>query len=693
MNSALTFAHPGVFWAMFALPVLAAIFLSAEHARRTALSLLLAARLQPRLAGSVSTARRRAGFALLLAGLALCITALARPQWGVTLEEQTTRGRDIIFAIDTSRSMLAQDVPPNRLERAKFAALDLMGEIGGDRVGLIAFAGEAFLQAPLTPDHDAVAENIQSLDTENIGQGGSNLAAAIAAARDAFGKGESTQRALILFSDGEELQEDVLKAAEDCKALFRIYTIGVGTEGGAPVIRPTQYGGEYVRDASGNIVSSKLDESRLREVAKITGGFYLRLQNGPVDMHHLAQMGLETMSEKDSETRTKEVPKERFQWPLTAGLVFLATAILLGERRRMMRTATATAAAALLLFTPPLHAADGLRGQLNHLFDSEAPAVDSGDLSKELKKVEDQKSRRPGVPEIDYNLGCTAYSAGDYDRAVSSFSNTLGAAKPELRAQATYNLANSLARRGVKRDKDAKLSDWNNAVKQYDATLALDPANAKARENRDAVLKAIEALKKEEEQKQQQQQQQKSQDKDGQKKDQNKQDNNQNQSQQQNKDQQKDPQNKDQQKQDGQDSKDQQSQQDQSQEKKDQGKKDQQSQQQKEGNEPKPDEAKPGEQQDQNAQQQDGKDAGKPKDGNLQPAGKPGDKPSGAGGKPGEDKAEEEAEALQAAKEGRMTEKDARALIDSARKYEQVIPPLQQLMERRRARPNNGKDW
>lgn len=714
MNTALTFAHPAILWALAILPVLVAVFLTAEQSRKIALGKLIAARLQPRLAGTVSVARRRWGFVLLLLGLALCILALARPRWGVTMEEQTSRGRDVIFAIDTSRSMLAQDVPPNRLERCKLASLDLMGELAGDRVGLIAFAGEAFLQCPLTPDQDAVSETIQSLDTEAIGQGGSNLAAALLAAKEAFGKGESTQRALVLFSDGEELQDDVLDAAASCKEVFRIYTIGVGTEGGAPVIRPTNYGGEYVRDPQGNIVSSKLDESRLRKVAEITGGFYLHLQNGPADMRRLAQQGLETMSQKDSETRTREVPKERFQWPLVAGLVCLTTAILLGERRRVLPR-IAAAAALLFLSTLPAGAettAEQLRGRMNRMFDSSKPDLDAPDLSSEMKNLQEQKTRRPNVPEIDYNLGCTAYTKGDYDEAVSSFSNALGGANPELNVKATYNLANSLARRGVKREKDAKLSDWNNAVKQYDTVLSVDPNHAKARENRDAVLKAIEALKEQEKKEDQQKKQDQKDQKDQQQKD----DKNQ-----QKQDQQKSQggdksdsaknsskENKDQgnQGQDTSGDQDQQQKQQQQQGKSGEQKNgaDQQQKQPKTGNEPKPEDAKqgepkPGEEQDQQQGKQGDqkeKQEAKPKASDLKPAGQPQDKKDGQGGQagePGSDKDQEAAEAAQAAKEGRMTEKDARALIDSARKYERVVPPLQQWMDRRVQRPANGKDW
>ena len=185
--SELRFAQPLFLWALAALPFLAALIFHAERARRIALDRLIAVRLQPRLTGSVSLARRRWGFALLLLGLALAVVALARPQRGFTWEEKRQTGHDIIFAIDTSKSMLATDLLPNRLTRAKLAAEDMLNQLEGARVGLLAFAGSSFLQAPLTPDFGAVRDSLQELDTDIIPRGGTNLAEAIKAAEEAFG--------------------------------------------------------------------------------------------------------------------------------------------------------------------------------------------------------------------------------------------------------------------------------------------------------------------------------------------------------------------------------------------------------------------------------------------------------------------------------------------------------------------------
>lgn len=167
------FAAPGWLWAFAVFPLLIALFLSGERQRVELIGKLVAARLQQRLAGNVSVVKRRVRALFALLGLACAILALARPQWGFTWEQAKRKGRDVIIAINTSRSMLADDLKPNRLTRAKLAAQDLIAELGGDRVGVVAFAGTAFLQAPLTINYSAVLNSLKELDTEVIPQGGS----------------------------------------------------------------------------------------------------------------------------------------------------------------------------------------------------------------------------------------------------------------------------------------------------------------------------------------------------------------------------------------------------------------------------------------------------------------------------------------------------------------------------------------
>ena len=223
------FAAPDWLWGLTVVPLFVALAFANERTREEKLAKLVAARLRPRLAATVSLGRRRLRLFFLLLGFVAILVTLARPQWGFTMQETKRKGRDVLLVIDTSRSMLADDIKPNRLTRAKLAAQDLIVELKGDRVGVIAFAGTAFLQAPLTVDYTAVLGSLKELDTEIIPQGGSNLAGALTAARDAFGKGESDNRALVIFSDGEELDADANKVADELKGQVRIFSVGIGT--------------------------------------------------------------------------------------------------------------------------------------------------------------------------------------------------------------------------------------------------------------------------------------------------------------------------------------------------------------------------------------------------------------------------------------------------------------------------------
>ena len=225
----LTLGAPLWLWALAILPLMAALFAWGERRRIQLLQRLVAARLQPVLAGSVSLVKRRLHFALVLGALACFGLALAQPRYGYTVEEAKRKGRDVLIAVDTSRSMLANDVKPNRLERAKFAAQDLINALEGDRLGLIAFAGSAFLQAPLTVDYTAVFSALNELDTNIIPLGGTDIAEAIRTATDAFGKGESQSRCLVLFTDGEDLGADAIDAARKAAGTMRIFTVGVGS--------------------------------------------------------------------------------------------------------------------------------------------------------------------------------------------------------------------------------------------------------------------------------------------------------------------------------------------------------------------------------------------------------------------------------------------------------------------------------
>src|SRR6267142_3869445 len=294
----MTFGVPQWLWGLLLIPLLIALFIRSEQRGLKRLQEFVSARLLPQLVGTVNRPRRMIRFALQLLGLALAIVSLAQPRWGYTFEDVKRKGLDLLIAVDTSRSMLSNDVQPNRLDRVKLAIQDLIGQLQGDRVGLIAFAGRAFLQAPLTIDYDAVVEALSDLDTKTIPEGGTNISSAITLAAQSFGKSAMGNRALVIFTDGEELSGDAAKTAKAAAADagVRIFTIGVGTPQGS-LIPVTSDNGEtsFVKDINGQVVKSKLDDKRLREVAEATGGFYLHLENGPRTMQQLQSEGLAKM--------------------------------------------------------------------------------------------------------------------------------------------------------------------------------------------------------------------------------------------------------------------------------------------------------------------------------------------------------------------------------------------------------------
>lgn len=655
---ALTFGSPQWLWGLLALPVLASLYVWSHLRGRALVSKIIAPRLREQLAGSVSTLRRSLRGILVLLTLALVLFALAQPRYGFTQQEIRQKGRDIVVAVDTSRSMLATDISPNRLTRAKLLTQDLIRLLKGDRIGLVAFAGSAFLQAPLTLDYTAVINALDELDTKVIPKGGTNIAAAITIAEQAFGKAEGQTRALVILTDGEELDADGVAAAK--KAMehgIRIFTVGIGSSEGSLIpFRSEEGRQDFVRDVSGKPVQSHLDESRLQEIAKATGGFYVPI--GPDAAREIFQQGIEPMELAETGTFSARQPLERYQWPLGFAVGFLLVWLLVGERRRGRAHRAAALAVLAVCLLPRLQAAtSGLQD------------YQAGNYDKARKAFEQQLKSLPGSREVQFNAGASSYKLGDFDQAVSQFTSALLSEDNKLREDAAYNLANSLVRRGeAAKDNTAKKADWKNAIEQYTEALNLDPKNKQAQENRDIVKKLLEELDKQEKQQ----------------------------------DQKKDQQNKDQ-KQDQKDQKDNKDQQNQQDQKQDQQKQDQQKQDQQKQDQQKQDQQKNDDQKDQSGQkdQKDEKDqpqepskSQNPQDdqkkGDQQkaaPTPTPGEKKEGevkanAGEEKKEEKPAGQGQATAAGeeqdKDGEMSAAQARALLKSLNSEEEKVNLIQQ---------------
>ena len=661
-TTALTFGAPHWLWALLVLPLIAGLFLWSHRRGQALVAKIVAVRLRDQLSGSVSPLRRILRASLLLVSLALAIVSLAQPRLGFTEKETKQKGRDVIVAIDTSRSMLATDVAPTRLARAKLFTQDLVALLQGDRVGLVAFAGSAFLQAPLTLDYNAVTNALEELDTMVIPKGGTNIASAITAAREAFGKAEGQTRALIILTDGEELDADGIAAAKQASQEgIRIFSVGIGSPEGSLISIRTEDGRQdFVRDSSGKTVNSKLDQSRLQEIASATGGFFTLI--GPEAAREVFQKGIEPMELSETGVFSARQPIERYQWPLAVAIVCLAVSLLPGDRRRR----SSAMVALLLSFCPYAQAQSGLDEYKN------------GEFEKAGTAFQEQLKNQPSSKALQFNSGAAAYKSGDFEKAIAQFTDALLAEDQKLREDASYNLANSLVRKGeATKENEAKKTNWKNALEHYEETLRLNPDNQLAAQNRDITKKLLEDLEKQEQQ--QKQQDQKNKDQKDQKQDkQDKQDKQQDQKDQQKQDQQKsdekdskNEEKKDQQKQDAEDQKEEQQKKDS--EKKDQSDKGDQSKKPESSDQknqptpapsPTPGEKKEGELKSSNEQQP------------TQPTPQPGEQPQ-----PG-DAAEEE-------KEGQISPSQARALLNSLRGEEEKV----NLLEQQQSSQEVLRDW
>ncbi len=694
------FADP--IWLIAGLAVIAGMFWLYRRfdlRQRAALAEFASSHLLAKLTASFSPGRRLVKRALFVAALAFTFIALARPQLGYHWEEEKQRGIDILFAVDTSKSMLTQDVTPDRLTRAKLAIIDLVKKLDGDRVGLIAFAGAAFLQAPLTLDYDAFLESLDAIDTGTIPRGGTDISSAIHEAQVAFSKEGTNRKILVLVTDGEDLEAKGIEVArEAAKDGLAIYTVGVGSpDGGLIPIAGTNGGTDFVKDASGQFVKSHLDESTLKKIAEATGGLYEPLGQQGQGLQTIYDQALAPLPKQDLASERLRVYDERFQWPLAAALACLLAGMLIGTRRRDKKHPAQTQAAKKLAPVTAVLALVAMASSAQASPQSAEQAYKKGDYSTAEKQYAQAAEQHPETAPLQFNWGASAYKSGEYDKALPAFQKALDTDDVPIQQQTYYDMGNTQYRLGQQTEKSSPqetIKTWQSAIQFYDAALKLKADDADAKFNRDFVQKKLDELQKQNPQKKDQQKQ------DQQKQDQQKQDQQQDQKnqQQQQQNSQQDQQKKGQQNQSqdqqnqqqsgsGQDQKDQQANQNKfDQSKGDQAKNDDQKQSQQ-------NQAQNGQQdqQNQNGQQ------GQPKDqqsgqqqaaGNDQPQKENGAqnqqlarndaKPTGSRGQtiPDKDQGKQqpaEAEA-EAGKPGELSKQEAMALLNSLKNGEHALP-------------------
>jgi Ca-activated chloride channel family protein len=457
-------------------PALALFFWWSERTRKKLLTQFVEARLLSQLTVGISPARRKFRFTLLLAAVALLLIALARPQYGYDKEEVRQNGLDIVVAVDTSKSMLATDIPPSRLGRAKLAALELMQTAKADRLGLVAFAGEAFLSCPLTIDDTAFQQSVQALDVNSIPQGGTALAEAINTALAAF-KENGNHRALVLFTDGDDNDEGALAAAQAAaKEGLKIFTIGIGSAEGTLVQIPDGNGGsDYIRDEKDQVVKTKLNESLLQQIAGATGGFYLPLR-GADTINTLYERGLAPLPKSEGAEKLVRRYHEQFQWPLSVALLLLFVEFLLPERS--LRTASkskivANASILLAIFLVSISANASPTGALRE--------YKSGNYTNALNEFTKLAEVQTNDLRLVFNAGDAAYRATNFDFAQNLFQQVTLSPDLKLQQQAFYNLGNVQFQKAKQaQDLDGLEQGFDAAAKIYSRAVLLNTNDADA---------------------------------------------------------------------------------------------------------------------------------------------------------------------------------------------------------------------
>jgi len=465
------FEHANVLWLLLVIPpLLAAFFWWGERVKRKLLTQFVEARLLASLTVGLSPARRKWRYTLVLLAVALLLVAIARPQRGFDLEEVRQNGLDIVVAVDTSKSMLATDIAPSRLARAKLAALELMQTAKADRLGLVAFAGDAFLECPLTIDDTAFQQSVQALDVNSIPQGGTALASAINTALGTF-KENGNHKVLVILTDGEDNDEGALEAAENAaKDGLKIFTIGIGSAEGTLVQIPDGNGGtDYIRDEQGQVVKTKLNEALLQQIATAAGGFYLPLR-GANTMDTLYERGLAPLPK--SETKEKLVRRyhEQFQWPLAGAILLLLGEFFLPER---VRRNPARAAVLLALLGSSV---SGLASPATALHDYQ-----SGNFTNALQQYTRLAEVRTNDLRLVFNAGDAAYRATNFDLAQQLFQSVTLAPDLKLQQQAYYNLGNvqfQMAKQA--KDLDGLEQGFTAAAKIYERAVSLNTNDADA---------------------------------------------------------------------------------------------------------------------------------------------------------------------------------------------------------------------
>lgn len=528
--------HPYALLLLLAVPALAAAALLAARLRRRQWAGFVATRLRPHLVRAASPLARWVALVLLLGAVASLVLAVSRPQADAGTRTEKTVGRNVMIALDLSRSMRVADVKPDRLSQAKVVIYELLEAMPDERFGLIGFAGTSYVYAPLTVDRAAVRETAEQIDENWATIGGSNLASAVRLAIETLKKTGQRNNALVILSDGEQHDGKLDNLSTEAEqAGVYVIAIGVGTEDG-DYVPHSDFPGNRMTDRDGRPVISRLQSSGLRKLAKDTGGRFALAGSG-TDLTRVVKSVVDDLDAFEIESRERKVVVEFYQWFTLPAILFLMASIFAGTRWRGMGSRPAMARLAplaLAMFLTGTHArADKVSSAKDALRNNRYDEARS--TYRELAENTKQPGRR-----ARFHLGeaAAAYGAGEFRDAREAFSGALRSSDDKVAGKGHIGLGNSLFQLGWKALSDSAypapgggkadleqfddlmrdllagspadgsggddtdigrtirpmVTNWTDAVRHYESALELDPGNGSAAHNRDLTMTYLKRL-------------------------------------------------------------------------------------------------------------------------------------------------------------------------------------------------------
>jgi len=464
-----------LFWIV---PLFTVLALYAAARRRAVLRKIFGNNADPKEQTTLSTGKRLARLWLLLAAVVLLCVAAARPRWDWRLLPFSGRGRDVMIVLDVSKSMLSEDIAPTRLKHAKMFIRNLVNKTPGDRYGLVLFAGSPFLECPLTMDKTSLFQTLDEASPDSIPLGGTNIERAVDTALAAFKAAESGYRAIVLVTDGDELSGDCDKTVAELKRKkIPLFIVGIGNPSGDGLIKMTGPDGKttLLRDSMGRLVKSRLNESKLRELAKaIPGGVYVRSTETDLGLAPILAK-IHALIPKEYSKGMSKRPIEKFHYPLFLAVVLLLIRMGIGERRSKRKLAAA-ASIAIMATIAPLSDANAAGGNA-------PPSPTSLELAKPIKTKEEpppeNAEKKPPTAEELYNKGLECHRKHDTDKAVEYYRKAINVSKtsPEARSKAFQNLgviAHQKGRDVMKGKPEEALTIFKKAEKMYRESMRSD---------------------------------------------------------------------------------------------------------------------------------------------------------------------------------------------------------------------------